>query len=64
VTAGQVRRAGGGASYGREDFGSALSTVLADREALGASGRAYVEAECAWPAFDARLEQLVDLVAL
>ena len=63
VTTGQVARAGGGAAYDRGGFARALATVLADRESLGESGRVYVEAECAWPAFDMRLEQLVDLVA-
>ncbi|MEK6225025.1 MAG: glycosyltransferase family 4 protein [Chloroflexota bacterium] len=63
VTSGQVARARGGASYDRGGFTKALATVLADRESLGESGRQYVEAECAWPAFDTRLEQLVDLVA-
>jgi len=63
VTTGQVARAHGGASYGPGAFGTALAAVLAERDALGASGRAYVERECTWPAFDARLEQLVDLVA-
>jgi glycosyltransferase involved in cell wall biosynthesis len=63
VTSGQVARAGGGASYDRGGFAKALAGVLTDREALGESGRRYVEAECGWPAFDTRLEQLVDLVA-
>ncbi len=63
VTSGQVARAGGGASYDRGGFTRALASVLAERERLGESGRVYVEAECAWPAFDTRLEQLVDLVA-
>ena len=63
VTSGQVARAGGGASYDRSGFAKALAGVLANREALGESGRLYVEAECGWPAFDTRLEQLVDLVA-
>jgi glycosyltransferase involved in cell wall biosynthesis len=63
VTRGQVARAKGGAAYGRGGFAPALAAVLAKREALGASGRAYVERECSWPAFDARLEQLVDLAA-
>jgi glycosyltransferase involved in cell wall biosynthesis len=63
VTSGQVVRAGGGASYDRGGFAKALASVLADRERLGESGRVYVEAECAWPAFDTRLEQLVDLAA-
>ena len=63
VTSGQVARAAGGASYDRSGFAKALAGVLANREALGESGRLYVEAECGWPAFDTRLEQLVDLVA-
>jgi glycosyltransferase involved in cell wall biosynthesis len=63
VTTGQVARAGGGASYDRQGFAKALGAVLADREALGESGRRFVEVECAWPAFDMRLEHLVDLVA-
>jgi glycosyltransferase involved in cell wall biosynthesis len=63
VTTGQVARAAGGTAYGPGGFTKALFAVLAKRDALGASGRAYVERECGWPAFDARLEQLVDLVA-
>jgi glycosyltransferase involved in cell wall biosynthesis len=63
VTSGQVARANGGASYDRGGFAKALGSVLEKRDALGASGRAYVERECTWPAFDARLEQLVDLAA-
>jgi glycosyltransferase involved in cell wall biosynthesis len=63
VTTGQVARAGGGAAYGPGGFSAALAAVLAKRDAFGESGRAYVERECTWPAFDARLEQLVDLVA-
>jgi glycosyltransferase involved in cell wall biosynthesis len=63
VTSGQVARANGGASYERGGFAKALGSVLEKRDTLGASGRAYVERECTWPAFDARLEQLVDLAA-
>jgi glycosyltransferase involved in cell wall biosynthesis len=63
VTSGQVTRARGGASYDRGGFEKALAAVLSDRESLGESGRQYVEAECAWPAFDTRLEQLTELVA-
>jgi glycosyltransferase involved in cell wall biosynthesis len=63
VTTGQVARANGGAAYDRGGFATALAAVRARREELGASGRAYVERECTWPAFDARLEQLVDLAA-
>ncbi|TME61281.1 MAG: glycosyltransferase family 4 protein [Chloroflexi bacterium] len=63
VTTGQVARAEGGLAYERPGFAAALESVMRDRDRLGASGRRFVEAECAWPAFDARLEQLVDLVA-
>ena len=63
VTSGQVARAKGGLAYERDDFAEALAAVLAKRKLHGASGRRYVERECTWPAFDARLEQLVDLVA-
>ncbi|TMF22158.1 MAG: glycosyltransferase family 4 protein [Chloroflexi bacterium] len=63
VTTGQVARAEGGLAYERAGFAAALESVTRDRDRLGASGRRFVEAECAWPAFDARLEQLVDLVA-
>jgi glycosyltransferase involved in cell wall biosynthesis len=63
VTAGQVARAGGGIAYARGGFADALARVIARREELGAAGKAYVAAECTWPAFDARLEQLADLVA-
>jgi glycosyltransferase involved in cell wall biosynthesis len=63
VTRGQVARARAGLSYERDDFADALAAVLARRDALGAAGRRYVERECTWPAFDGRLEQLVDLVA-
>ena len=63
VTTGQLARAGGGLAYDRGRFGSALEALLRSRAALGAAGRSYVERECPWPAFDARLEQLVGLVA-
>ncbi len=63
VTSGQVARAGGGLAYNRGRFGNALEALLRSRAALGAAGRSYVERECAWPAFDARLEHLVGLVA-
>ena len=63
VTSGQVARARGGASYDRGGFAKGLTAVLSERESLGESGRVYVEAECAWAAFDTRLEQLVDLAA-
>jgi glycosyltransferase involved in cell wall biosynthesis len=63
VTSGQVRRANGGVAYTAGAFGAALDEVLQRAEILGASGRRYVEAECAWPAFDARLEDFLELVA-
>ncbi len=62
VTAGQTARSGGGATYASRDaFGTALAAVLGDRDARGASGRAWVERECAWPAFDARLDRLLEM---
>ena len=63
VTTGQVRRANGGVAYGKGEFARALDDVLERAELLGASGRRYVESECSWPAFDARIETLLDLVA-
>ncbi|MEP6694112.1 MAG: glycosyltransferase family 4 protein [Chloroflexota bacterium] len=64
VTAGQVARSGGGIAYrGADDFGDALDRAIAARDALGAAGRAWVERESSWDAFDARLEQLVALTA-
>ena len=68
VTAGQVRRAGGGLAYGTPDeFAARLTALLTDRATarqLGARGRAWVERECTLGAFDRRLDELVDLVAL
>jgi len=63
VTSGQLARAGGGLAYDRGRFGNALEALLRSRAALGAAGRSYVDRECAWPAFDARFEHLVGLVA-
>ena len=64
VTAGQVARAGGGATYAtREDFPAALGSVLADRQRYGDAGRAWVERECAWDAFDRRVTDLVQMTA-
>jgi len=62
VTAGQVARSGGGITY-REagGFGDALERAIASRGVLGASGKAWVERESSWDAFDARLAQLVAL---
>jgi len=64
VTAGQVARSGGGITYrDAESFGDALDRAIAARESLGAAGRAWVERESSWEAFDARLMQLVALTA-
>ena len=62
ITAGQVARSGGGATYHDADsFGGALDRAIATRESLGAAGRAWVERESSWDVFDARLNQLVAL---
>ena len=64
VTAGQVARSGGGTTYrGADGFGDALDRAITARESLGAAGRAWVERESSWEAFDARLAQLVALTA-
>ena len=60
VTAGQTARAGAGRSYADTMFGAALDAVRAERERYGRSGRAYVERECSYAAFDERLERLVE----
>ncbi|MEX2047931.1 MAG: glycosyltransferase family 4 protein [Chloroflexota bacterium] len=64
VTAGQVARSGGGLTYpSQERFPRVLAALLAEGKFRGRNGRAWVERECAWPAFDERLERLVDLAA-
>lgn len=63
VTSRQAARANGGVAYAQGEFADALTRVIARRDELGTAGKAYVAAECTWPAFDARLEHLVDLVA-
>ena len=64
VTAGQVARSGGGVTYrDAAGFGDALERATAARATLGAAGRAWVERESSWDAFDARLEQLVALAS-
>ncbi|MGH2490245.1 MAG: glycosyltransferase, partial [Candidatus Limnocylindria bacterium] len=64
VTAGQVARSGGGVTYrDATDFGRSLDRAIAARDTLGAAGRAWVERESSWDAFDARLAQLVALTA-
>jgi len=60
VTAGQTARAGAGRSYTDTMFGAALDAVRAERERYGRAGRAYVERECSYAAFDERLERLVE----
>ena len=62
VTAGQVRRSGGGRTYATHDaFGLELRALLAEATARGAAGKHWVTAECAWDAFDERLDALLDL---
>ena len=64
VTAGQVARAGGGASYATADaFPVALAALLGEGRARGEAGREWVMRECAPDAFDARLGRLVDMAA-
>lgn len=64
VTAGQVRRSGGGATYATLDaLPGAIGSLLAEGKRRGEAGREWVARECAWDAFDARLERLVDMVA-
>ena len=46
-----------------DSFGDALDRAIGARDALGAAGRAWVERESSWEAFDARLAQLVALTA-
>lgn len=64
VTRGFVARSGAGLAYAsREEFAAAATTLLGERRARGAAGRAYVERECSFDAFDARLERLLALAA-
>ena len=63
VTAGQVRRSGGGRTYATHDaFRTELQSVLANGPAFGEAGRGWVTRECAWDSFDERLESLLELV--
>ena len=64
VTAGQVRRSGGGVAYERESFADALGAVLDAGKTMGARGREWVRSECSWQAFGERLERLVMLAAV
>lgn len=64
VTAGQVRRAQGGAAYATSaEFADQLAALLhgSDR---GARGREWVERECSWTAFDDRLAELLELAGV
>lgn len=62
VSAGQVRRSGGGLTYSdAAAFSAALATLFAEGPERGESGRAWVERECAWEAFDRRVEHLVQM---
>jgi glycosyltransferase involved in cell wall biosynthesis len=60
VTSGQTARAAAGRSYADGAFGAALDALRVERDALGTAGRAFVERECSYPAFDERLERLVE----
>jgi glycosyltransferase involved in cell wall biosynthesis len=64
VTAGQVRRASGGACYHDErDFARQLAESLRDpplRRRQGAAGRDYVAANYAWPSIEQRLLELLE----
>jgi len=62
VTAGQVRRSEGGRTYpSHYAFGSELRALLSDGPERGEAGRRWVTAECAWDAFDGRLDTLLEL---
>jgi glycosyltransferase involved in cell wall biosynthesis len=64
VTAGQVARAAGGVTYAtKEGFPAALGALLAEGRRRGEAGREWVERECAWPVFDRRVEDLVQMAA-
>jgi len=64
VTAGQVSRSGGGATYaGVDDLVPALEALLARGAEAGAAGREWVARECDWRAVDERLELLVGMAA-
>jgi len=63
VTSGQVARSKGGFAYERDTFVDSLMALLSDGRDLGARGQAWVREECAWHAFDERLERIVALTA-
>jgi glycosyltransferase involved in cell wall biosynthesis len=66
VTRYHAYHAGGGLVFdGFYEFAGALDTLLGDaglRAAMGRQGRAYVEAEYAWPAVTARLEATLEKI--
>jgi glycosyltransferase involved in cell wall biosynthesis len=61
------RRSNGGLFYGSaEEFAEALDLLVHGSlvgERLGENGRAYVQAECAWPTVLARYRRLIEAVA-
>jgi len=64
VTAGQVARSGGGATYASvDDLVPTLEALLARGAEAGAQGREWVARECDWRAVDDRLELLVGMAA-
>jgi glycosyltransferase involved in cell wall biosynthesis len=66
VTRYHAYHAGGGLVFdGFYEFAGALDTLLGDaglRAAMGRQGRAYVEAEYAWPAVTARLQATLEKI--
>jgi len=64
VTTDHVRRAAGGLAFDDYyEFAEALDLLLEDgarRRRMGTQGRAYVEAEYAWPAVTARLRETLE----
>lgn len=64
VTAGQVARSGGGATYeSADDLVPALEALLERGAEAGARGREWVAHECDWRVVDERLELLVGMAA-
>jgi glycosyltransferase involved in cell wall biosynthesis len=64
VTAGQVARSGGGATYETvDDLVPELEALLARGPMPGEAGREWVARECDWDAVDRRLEVLVGMAA-
>jgi glycosyltransferase involved in cell wall biosynthesis len=67
VTAGQVKRAKGGATFrGEDDFSNVLNNLLSSpdlQRTYGAQGRAYVEQNYSWPGCTDRLVALLKRVA-